>query len=212
MHVTRVGLCSALAVVASHGADITWDGDASGQNGKNLGKPDAWAGGALPGSGDNAVSTGIHSPGGSSTLAGSCTSGTGVQAITGSLAMGGASIFEWDVSPAAADSVTAAGPSITSGAVFKVLEQGITDTFWNTARSWTVFAATTTGTFGLFGNDGYAFSSRRTTAGEGHFDLSHSVGGVSMSWTPVPELSNALAGALLAGGLLRRNRRWIAAA
>ena len=92
-----------------------------------------------------------------------------------------------------------------------VADPTFTDTFWDTAQSWTnIFS--TDGTAGTaFTNWANIFSSTVSvvnssltpiTPVDGSFVLT----GSTLSWSAVPEPSSALAGLLLATGLLRRCR------
>ena len=113
------------------------------------------------------------------------------------------------------DSVIA--PSVTgSNAIFKIVLTGTQtfgDTFWDSPRSWSDIFTTNgtaaisnwTGVFG--GGFQYAYFDAQTSAPatEGSFSLS----GNTLTWTPlgaVPEPTGALAGLLVAAGLLRRKR------
>lgn len=162
---------------------------------------------------NNGKLAGIGTIGGATTIESDGTYSAGALGAAGNqnfsqtLNLNSNSIFEWDVTTAGADSITASGLNITNNAIFKILEQDISEPFWNEPRSWTVFSGATTGAFSLFNNDGGSFENRRTIAGQGYFDLAQNASGVGLSWTAVPEPTSALAGVLLGAGLLRRRRK-----
>jgi autotransporter-associated beta strand protein len=146
--------------------------------------------------GGAATIDGTHAPG----------SGVGTQNFSSTLSYGSGSFFEWDVANTGSDSITATSLNVTSGAIFKILEQDIGLGFWDTPQSWTVFSGTTSGAFSLFDNDGGLLTNRRTIVDQGYFEITQSASGISMNWSPIPEPSTTLAGLLLAAGVLRRKR------
>jgi hypothetical protein len=79
------------------------------------------------------------------------------------------------------------------------------DTFWGSQKSWQVFnvAGSVTGGFTNFlvSNDSTG-NPYTTYYPSGGFTYT----GSTLSWTPVPEVSNVLAAGFLGAGLLRRRR------
>jgi autotransporter-associated beta strand protein len=154
---------------------------------------------------------GVHAPG-------SAAATVGTQAFSSTLAYGTGTIFNWDINVDGAsntyDKVTATGAITGSAAVFKVvLDAGdsFTHAFWDTHKSWTdIFtggSGSVTNLAALFGGGFEAtggLDSSGVVAGQGFFTLSTSAN--TLSWTAVPEPTPALAGLLLAAGLLRRRR------
>jgi fibronectin-binding autotransporter adhesin len=115
------------------------------------------------------------------------------------------SIFDWDLTTATNtyDKVTVADQlNITTGAKFNVVSStAFTDTFWDTAHTWSdIFGSLNIDNFTV-ANFLYSGSATAPTA-EGYFTVS----GSSLTWTAVPEPTSALAGLLLTAGLLRRRR------
>jgi autotransporter-associated beta strand protein len=151
-------------------------------------------------------------------------SGVGKESFSNNLTLGAASgsIFEWDLAstPAATgrgtsyDAVNVAGTLAGSDAIFRVLLNGgqdFSETFWDTARTWTdIFKSADGGSnlsiAAIFSGVEYYNSANGALTGipttQGYFSFS----GTSMNWTAVPEPSTALAGLLLGAGLLRRRR------
>ncbi len=149
-------------------------------------------------------------------------SGTNLS-VTGTTTFNTGSIFEWDLNAATSDTgATNQGAygqlagtgtiglaSGSTGAVFKIVlgSNAFTDAFWDTNKTWNnVFSgagATTdlASIFNSFGGD--AINSAGMVAGQGQFAFS---GPNSITWSAVPEPTTALAGLLLAAGLLRRQR------
>jgi len=139
----------------------------------------------------------------------------GTQAFTGGLALASGSIFSWDLdattSDPGANSANAGSYDIVTGngsgtGTFKVVLglNHFSDVFWNTNKSWNNIFSGNDPSFTLFsGTDGVSsVASNGAVTGEGQFTYT----GSTLSWTPVPEPSSALAGILLATGLLRRKR------
>lgn len=147
----------------------------------------------------------------------------GSQTIDGNLSYSGASsIFAWDLNATATDpgaetanagtydQVNVTGDLGGSGAVFKVVlgANAFADAFWETGKSWSdVFTVNGTA------ND---LATIFTTVQwfEGTTDMTAStatrgaftVTGSTLTWSPVPEPTSALAGLLIGAGLLRRRR------
>lgn len=180
---------------------------------------------SVSGSGTSLVGTGTV--GGHTTLfagathsAGTPGGGIGTQTFdkvgsgTTNLTYGSGSIFSWDLDSSLAhtrgigyDAVNVTGTLGGTDSIFSVdIGNGsFSDTFWESARTWddifTNGSGVITNWASIFGGGVRSTS----TSGEGAFSLS----GNSLVWTPfspVPEPTGALAGALLAAGMLRRRR------
>jgi trimeric autotransporter adhesin len=144
-------------------------------------------------------------------------------ASTTDLTYGAGSIFEWDLNAnkdtdsgtrgTDFDAVNVTGTlNANSTAVFRVvLGSNVTsDAFWTQAQTWNdIFAGGLTLAGAGFTNSllqvvdttGATYDQSLLNPG-GQF----SVSGTSLTWSPVPEPSSALAGLLLTAGLLRRRR------
>lgn len=158
--------------------------------------------------------SGIHAPGTS----------VGKQTIANDVSYGQHSIFQWELAgntiadrgTTGFDAVDVAGAgsdlTIDSAAVFQVVLNGagssvsfLDNTFWGSQKSWQIFSVggATTGTFANFVVTPDSIGNSYTTYyPSGGFTYT----GSTLSWTPVPEVSNLLAGGLLGAGLLRRRR------
>ncbi len=181
------------------------------------------AGATLKGNGTIGGATTVSGTTGNSAIHAPGTS-VGKQTIANDLSYGQDSIFEWELAGNTttdrgttgfdAVDVTGAGSdlAIDAAAVFKVVlnSAGSTvsfsdNTFWGSQKSWQVFSVggATTGGFANFvvTNDSIG-NSYTTYYPSGGFTYT----GSTLSWTPVPEVSNLLAGGLLGAGLLRRRR------
>ncbi len=171
------------------------------------------AGATLKGSGtitgDVAIAGGAtHAPGNS----------IGIQNVSGDLTYQTGSIFEWELTANESgrgsnyDAVNVGGTLGGTDAVFKaVLTAGsFAGSFWQSSRSWADIFMDTEQTGSL--SFGPVFSSIQYW--EGTVDVSSMIGnyggfsisGGTLNWTPIPEPTNALAGLLLAAGLLQRSR------
>lgn len=144
--------------------------------------------------------------------------GVGTQAFSSGLTYSSGSIFEWDIDVNGAtethDKVTAnllAG----SGAQFKILlgpGDSFSDTFWNSTRNWTATdlfgGSNATANLSSIFNSSDTQANFTANASEGNFSFTSVSGGTGnqLTWTPIPEPTSALAGILLAAGLLRRKR------
>ena len=175
-------------------------------------------------SGGTTLTAAILAPGSAAATVGTLTFGAG-------LALNSTSIFEWDMqqvnasdpgaAPAAGGTnagaydrvvLNGAANSLTgSGAIFKIVlgsGRSFADAFWDTNKTWNnVFTGNGVATnlatiFSTFNADGLNLSGG-LVAGQGTFTLN---GPSTLNWTAVPEPSSALAGLLLATGLLRRRR------
>ena len=177
------------------------------------------AGAALGGSGTitgdvSVASGGTLAPGNS----------PGVLTTTGTTTFASGSIFDWQLDTAQASPDTNRGVAYdgvntgsvvgpeTGGAIFKIMlgSSNYSDTFWSTSHTWSDIFKNVTGStvltswasiFTSFdGSNG--IDSTGNVAGHGYYTL----GGNSLTWSAVPEPSSALAGLLLAAGLLHRRR------
>ena len=114
------------------------------------------------------------------------------------------------------DGLTASSLSVASGAIFRVVITGtaspdFSSNFWDANQTWnnifSVSGSTTNSEagklFNAFGGSGVAVNG--IVSGQGQFGFTDS----TLTWTAVPEPSSALAGLLLAAGLLRRSRRGV---
>ncbi len=140
---------------------------------------------------------------------------TGTQHFANDLTYASGSIFEWSLSESSVSNgfakVTSDGTVVAaSGSVFHVLLNGtaLTDiqntanAFWNTALQTQNWSMTE-----LFGSPfSGAFTSVTTNVDVSAFG-SFSIDGSNLTWQAIPEPTTALAGLLLAAGLLRRRRR-----
>jgi autotransporter-associated beta strand protein len=169
---------------------------------------------------------GIHAPG----------NNQGSQTIDGSLSYTATSIFEWDLasntdtdgydhdsnpltlptnigtSGTDWDKVTVTGNlTIDQAATFKVINNAadFSNPFWSRNQQWTdIFAVsgTTASSWADTGVNVYSPSDRINpvdVSGYGAFNIT----GTTLTWTAVPEPTSALAGLLIAAGLLRRRRQ-----
>jgi T5SS/PEP-CTERM-associated repeat protein len=146
----------------------------------------------------------------------------GIQAVE-NIVFDDASVFEWEMNYAAGDeglrgtnydAVDVGGTISGSGdAVFKIVLPASTtfaDSFWAHDRSWSdIFSGGDAsvgnwtdffGPLAFFNSTGEIDSPIAAT--QGSFTLS----GATLSWQAIPEPSTALAGLLLAAGLMRRRR------
>jgi autotransporter-associated beta strand protein len=174
------------------------------------------SGGTLKGSG---------SIGGSVYVSGTLAAGNspGVLTVSGTTTLESGSIFEWELDTAQSNPTTNRGVAYDginttslsgSGAIFKILLTSTQDfsdyAFWGQTRTWTdIFksadGSTTLSDWASVFSGGFQYSYNGNTVaptGAGSFTLT----GNSLTWSAVPEPSNALAGLLVAGALLRRRR------
>jgi autotransporter-associated beta strand protein len=140
----------------------------------------------------------------------------GTQTLTGAVTFNSASIFDWDIGTSGAtetghDTVTNTGGfgGGSGAAVFNVVlgTGAYTDTFWDTAQSWSdVFSVgNLASVFSSITGPGVTWdsgTSRGNVADQGYFTMATN----TLTWTAVPEPTSALAGLLLGAGLLRRRR------
>jgi autotransporter-associated beta strand protein len=148
-------------------------------------------------------------------------------AVTGDVGFGTGSIFEWQINPPESDpgqladqglygKLSASGAITGASAVFSIVlgvGDSFAEAFWDSHKSWTdIFAGgsgsgTLAAIFSGFSGAGIVSETvesqlRGSVADQGYFTLS----GNTLSWQAIPEPSTALAGLLLAAGLLRRRR------
>ncbi len=159
----------------------------------------------------------IHAPGNS----------PGVQTFNSTLTYNDGSIFAWDLDTAQANPETNRGIAYdgvnidqvnlmdggsTGGSVYSIVLEGsqtFADTFWDNSRNWSDIFKNQAATTNI--NWSSIFTSFTYSNANGSLDPS-SQGSFSftpsntLSWSAVPEPSSALAGVLLALGILRRRR------
>ena len=142
--------------------------------------------------------------------------GTGTLTVGGSTTLNQGSIFAWDISANGASydklqTATLVDGGSAGGSVFQIVvaDPTFAGTFWDTAQSWTnIFTTDGTTAISDWAN---IFSSTVSVVNSSlspitPVDGTFSITGSTLSWTAVPEPSSALAGLLLASGLLRRRR------
>lgn len=159
--------------------------------------------------------------GGATTVLGTLSGGNAAGAIgtlnlSNTLNFSTGSIFDWDIANTGAtyDKALASGLVSGAGAIFNVVLNGgggFADPFWDTSRNWTateLFGATNVNVnlVTIFSGSNPSFA---TNPLEGSFSFTSTGGGTNnqLTWSAVPEPTNALTALLLACGLLRRNRR-----
>ena len=154
--------------------------------------------------------------------------GVGLQTITGNLEYNPSSIFEWELDDYVSsltdpmgvrgddyDALDSDSVSVSSGAIFRVILSGtddLTEDFWTVQQQWTdIFSANTFtnanmtslfDTFEIFDSSGSDITASFTSS-TGRFTFNQS----SLEFSAVPEPTSALAGLLIAVGLMRRSRR-----
>jgi fibronectin-binding autotransporter adhesin len=149
----------------------------------------------------------------------------GVLTVSGTTTFESGSIFEWELDTAQSNPTTNRGVAYDginttaltgTGAIFKIIltgTQDFSDAFWLQTRTWTdIFksadGSTTLTDWASVFSGGFQYSDNSTTIAPtvGQFTIS----GNSLTWSAVPEPTNALAGLLAASALLRRRRQaWI---
>lgn len=150
----------------------------------------------------------------------------GVLTVAGSTTLESGSIFEWELDTAQSNPETNRGVAYDgintdalagTGAIFKVIltgTQDFSDSFWLQTRTWTdIFksanGSTTLADWASVFSGGFQYSyngNSMAPTNAGTFTVS----GDSLTWSAVPEPSNALVGLLAASALLRRRREaWI---
>lgn len=173
-------------------------------------------GGTLKGSG---------SIGGSVDISGSLAAGNspGILTAGGTTNFSSGSIFEWEIDTAQASPETNRGIAYDgintaavsgSGAIFKIILTGtqkFSDAFWAEDRVWTDIFKSADGSnilldWGSVFDGGFEFSYNGTSAAPSNSGV-FTMTGNSLTWTAVPEPTNALAGLLAASALFCRRRR-----
>ena len=149
--------------------------------------------------------------------------GVGTQTVNADLTYNSASIFSWDLNVAASnagsviqdgsigsayDGETVNGDLGGAAAVFKIVlgaGESFSNSFWGSNRSWSnIFSTTNSNWASIFTSMEYsAVGGAPDLVTQGSFTLT----GSTLTWSAVPEPGSALAGLLLAAGLLRRSRR-----
>lgn len=187
------------------------------------------AGSKLTGNGglfeQNVTIHGTHAPG----------SSPGLQTFAGDLTYADGSIFSWDLAGTLKDSNSSGvrgtdwdavnvggtlsgldGPDAnsTADAVFRIVLDGtqtFADSFWNQDRVWNdIFMTSSGGTpidfSSIFGGGFEFYNSSGNIGNTNSTGRGFTISGSSLSWSAVPEPSSAMAGLLIAAGLLRRRR------
>ena len=133
------------------------------------------------------------------------------------------SIFAWDLagntttqgagteeSPYVFDQVTVTGAlDVQSGAVFRVIQNAgllFTDNFWDTNQEWSNIFSSGSLTNGWASNTAVGVYNTSNVLQDVSTYGSFTITGTTLTWTAVPEPTSALAGLLIAAGLLRRRR------
>lgn len=162
-----------------------------------------------------ATLAGTGTVGGTTTISGTHSAGTvgtvGTQTFSGGVTYGSGSIFSWDLNANAHgtkgtdyDGVSGTATAAT-GSIFKVVlgnSVDLNNTFWSSTQTWAM-----TDIFTSFsGNFNTIVTSSANPLTQGAFTITGD--GSTLTWSAVPEPTSALAGLLLAAGLLRRRRRF----
>ncbi len=140
---------------------------------------------------------------------------TATATVTGATTFNNGSIFSWDINAAGTSYDKLISPSLVDGdaaggAVLRIVaaDPAFTNTFWDTNRTWTDIFTTDGST--AIANWASIFTAVSVVNSSFNpitpVDGSFSVSGNTLTWTAVPEPSSALAGLLIAAGLLRRRR------
>jgi autotransporter-associated beta strand protein len=161
------------------------------------------SGGTLSGTG--AINTAVTVNSGNTYTPGA-KGGTGEQSINNSLTFNTGSIFDWDVTSASAfdkvTGLTSLSKDAGTGGLFNVVTD-MSSPFWTSSQTFS--AVFNTGNlsdiFSSFQLNGTSLTNG-LVAGKGTFTFS----GSNVEWAAIPEPTTALAGLLLAAGLLRRRR------
>lgn len=154
----------------------------------------------------------------------------GTMTVTGDMSFNSGSIFEWELASntdnpagrgATFDAVDLTGATkslvidetAATGALFKVVlgtDFDGEDTFWSSTHSWDVLSVAGTSStlfknFALFNASNTTASVDYSTYGTFTYGYANNMG--TLTWSAVPEPTSAMAGLLLAAGLLRRRRK-----
>ncbi len=179
-------------------------GDVTVQSGATL------AGSGTIGGATTIQAGGIHGPGNS----------PGLQTFSGDLSYSDDSIFAWELGSettsgrgTAFDAVNVGGSLTVGDAVFRVIVSGLDlgSEFWDSPLlDWDVFNTASSGAFTQFElYDSGDLMTAIDFSGHGSFSFDSATG--NLQWSAIPEPSSALAGTLIAAGLLRRRRKPLAA-
>ena len=127
------------------------------------------------------------------------------------------SIFSWDINAAGTSydklvTASVAGEVAAGDAVFRIVvaDSTFANSFWTNNQTWSDIFTTNGSTAiaswsAVFGNAVSVVNSGFTTLDTSTYG-SFTISGSSLTWSAVPEPSSALAGLLIAAGLLRRRR------
>lgn len=171
------------------------------------------------------VTTGNRQTSGTSVTLSNPTATLGTEAFGTSIDYQAGSIFEWNLTANATTTEGIRGTNydavdtvslLNTGAdaIFRVVlndTQNFSETFWNADRTWTdIFknAGSALNIETIFGTGSTVeyHNSTGMVANANSTGRSFSISGTTLTWSAVPEPSSALAGLLLATGLLRRRR------
>ncbi len=167
---------------------------------------------------------GIGTVGGATTISGTHAAGSagiGTQRFSAGLTYESGSTFSWDLGSLTTtgagtsfDSVVVTGALAVNNAKFQInlTNLNLNNAFWQTDKSWNVFSATSgTGNFYEFVLYDTAASTTAPVDYSDYGSFSFNAATGSLNWTAVPEPTNALAGLLVAAGLMRRRRSGVRA-
>jgi autotransporter-associated beta strand protein len=111
------------------------------------------------------------------------------------------------------DGLTSSSLAVASGAIFRVVLADtaiLTNAFWDQNQTWTdifsVSGATTSAALNQLFNSFEVFNGTTNITETYSLEGTFAFTGSTLTWTAVPEPSSALAGLLIAAGLLRRRR------
>ncbi len=152
---------------------------------------------------------GTHAPGNS----------PGIKTFEDGVSYGATSVFAWELIGDTTDgrgtswdavNLTGGTMTVDAGATFQIIvnstgsDVNFTNAFWNQIQTWEVFSTSGAATIAsTFQNLSVTFSGGNNYSADlGTFSMSSG----TLTWTPIPEPSSALAGLLLAAGLMHRRR------